>query len=340
MPLSITTGVAVAAQTAQGTPATSGFHRMRNSRSMALPRFDYEDALNEHSGVHQRASSRQSVPDRTSVIIPVNLTGILYPDAIGVLLQMAGFEISSVANTGYKVHTIIKSDTDAARYGSLLLAMGESVARFERKISDVRLSSLELRASRQNIQVTADGFGLDEAVSSGSETVTAEPVYRILPTTGVMTWGALALGTPREHTITIARPVEEDDQHLHAFERAALSETGWEVNGVIRGLDFSAATYKKLVWNTATAGAITGAGPGQSCVLDNMAVEFRSAANIAGAAVPYSLKFAFTKCDFRMTNLEAQGNQIIRADVNYYMIDDTASNPLVITLNNNVTNYP
>lgn len=331
---SLTARFALAVQAQKGTGATTGFHAMRLSRSQLMPTFEYEDALNEHSGVHQRASTRTSTPDRISKLANVSGTGLLYPAGIGVLLTGMGFNDTTTDNTTYKTHAFTKANADAAKWLSAMQAVGTGAGRFERKAIDVRLTSLTLAASRQNIQVTFEGMGLDVVESAGTETVTSEPNVRLLPTAGTLTWGSQALGIPREHTITIARPVEQDDQKLHSFGRAGADETGFEVTGQMRGLDLSETLYNKLVY-----GGASGTAMSEVCVTDGLTFSFESAVNINGASVPYRIEFDIAKADIRFTNFEAQGNNIVRADVDWYMIDDASTAPITVEVDNGVTAY-
>lgn len=329
-----TTRVAIAAQSAKGTAATTGFHAMRLTRSKLVPVYEWDSPENEHTGVHQRASTLTGTPEAVSFTIPVALGGRLYPNAFGTLLRGLGFGVSSVDNTTYHTHTFTQADADAAAWLSAMQALGEDTARFERKVKDIRLTQLALTADRNGINWTADGLGLDEAIAAGTETVAAEANYQIRPSKGSLTFGALALGEPRSHMITIARPVEQDDQKLHAFGRAGADPTGFAVTGELRGLDLSLATYKKLNW-----GGASGTAPAQTTITGSLTVLWTSAANISGAAVPYSWQFAFTKAWFYTFNAEAQGNNIVRCDAQYGMIDDVAGAPLTITGVNGVTGY-
>lgn len=334
MSSALVTRAAVAVQSAKGTAATTGFHAMRLTRSSAQPVFDYEEAMNEHTGVHQRASNRQSTPDRISQRFDIGTDGLLYPNAIGTLFVGLGLNVSTADQTTYKRHTITKANVDAAKYLSFMHALLPGAARFERKIKDVRLTQLQFAASRTNIRVTTDMIGLDEATAAGTETVAADVNERILPVTGSSTFGTLALGEPRSHTITFTRPVDEEDQKQHSFARADLPETGFEVNGEMMGLDLSFNTYKKLAW-----GGTGGTAPDTLVVTDTLVTLWESARDISGAVVPYSLKIALAKAEFRLGNFEAQGDGIVRCDANYRMIDDSAGAPVTATLDNGVASY-
>lgn len=331
---SLVARLAVGVQSGKGVGATTNFHGLRLTRSSVLPVPDLEEALNEHSGVHQRASNRQSTADRVGFRHNISLEGFLYPNGIGALLVGTGFNPTTTDKTTYKSHAFVKANVDAAKYLSFMHALGAGASRFERKVTDARLTQLQLTATRQNIRVSATGLGISEGAAAGTETVAAEPNVRILPVTGSMTFGALALGESREHTITITRPVDEDDQKQHSAGRADVPETGFEINGELRDLDLSFNTYKKLVW-----GGTGGTGPSLVTVTDTFSVSWESASDISGATEPYSLTMALLKAEFRLSNFEAQGNDTVRCDATYHMIDDSASAPVTFTLDNGVTSY-
>lgn len=332
---SLAARVAMAVQSAKGTAATTGFHAMRATMSESPPDFTYEEARDEHGGAHTRASTRQSTPSRISSLVNLGTDGLLYPNAIGAILVGLGLNVSSVNNTTYYTHTFTKANVDAAKWLSVLHRVGIGASQFERKIKDVRLTQMQLVSTRQNIRLTTQGAGIDELVSLGSETVTSEPNFRILPVKGSIAFGTLALGAPREHTITIARPVDTEDQKQHSYGLADLPETGFEINGELRGLDLTFDTYKKLVW-----GGTSGTAPDMASVIDTLTVKWETASNIVGAAVPYSLQLALLKAEFRLVGTpRAQGNSIVRCDINYTMIDDVSSAPATFTLVNGVASY-
>lgn len=332
---SLAARLAVAVQASKGTAATTGFHAMRSRMSETPPEFVYEEARDEHGGAHTRASTRQSTPSRISFMVPANTDGLLYPNAIGVLLIGAGLNVNTVNNTTYYTHTFTKSNVDAAKWLSVLHRVGVGADQFERKIKDVRLTQLTLTSTRENITLATQMTGIDEAASTGSETVTSESNNRIIPPTGTLTYGALALGLPRAHTITLTRPVDVTDQKQHTYGLADLPETGFEINGVLEGVDMPFNTYKKLAW-----GGTSGTAPSMPAVTDSLTVRWESAALIAGAVVPFSFQMALTKAEFRLAGSpRAQGSDIVRCNINYAMIDDVAGAPVTFTLINSVTAY-
>jgi Phage tail tube protein len=331
---SLTTGVAIASQTTKGVAATTGFQRGRYTLSRSVPQFDYAEYLNEHSGVHQRASTRQSPSERIAVRIPVRLQGALYPNSAGAILRGLGYAATTTDQTTHKRHAFTKATVDAAVYASMLHAIGEGSGRFERKMRDIRFTNFQLEADRRTLQLSVDGMGIEDAISTGTETTTTEVSAKIMPTQGVLTWGTQALGTPRGHTFTISRPVDEEDQKLHTFGLDGLPEMGWEVTGTLRGLDLDLNFYKKLVW-----GGTSGIGPSAINVIDSLTFSYASPGNIPTASSPYLFQVAMTKVELILTNFEAAGNNVIRADVDYRMIDDLAAQPMTITVDNTIASY-
>lgn len=332
--LSNTARVAFAKQAAKATPATVGFHTMFATVSASAPEYEYVENENYHPGIHARASTQNAAPVRIAYRIPVSCTFWMHPNGIVPMLIGMGFLDTPSDQTTYTRHTMVKADVDDALYLSMLHRIGEGTGAFERKISAVRGTQLTISAARNQLQCAFTGMGLSEATSVGTETITAEDVEPLLPTKGSLTWGALALGTPREHNITIARPVDEEDHLLHAFGRNDSPETGFSISGEMRGLDLSFDFYKKLVW-----GGTSGTGASEAIVTDSLTIIYFSANNISGAAVPFKFSLALTKVEARIGNFQASGNNIIRADVSWRMIDDSASAPATILVENDVASY-
>jgi len=332
--LSNTARIAFAKQSAKASAASTGFHVLRANQSGFNPRFDYQENQNYHVGIHQRASTQGARPIRTSVLHTIAASFVAWPAALPVLFQGIGMTVSTVNNTTYYAHTCTKADVDAALYLTGLHAVGEDTGRFERRLTDCRFTSLEIAASPGALTGTLAGFGITEAVAAGSETVVTDTSLPILPGTGSLTWGSLALGEPRGHTVTFERPVDEQDQKVHSFGRADIPETGFAVRGTMTGLDLSFNTYKKLTW-----GGTSGTGPDDAIVTDTLTFTYQSADNISGAAVPYSLTIALLLAEVRLTDFEARDNNIIRCNASWTMIDEAAGAPVTVTVNNNTTSY-
>ncbi len=72
----------------------------------------------------------------------------------------------------------------------------------------------------------------------------------------------------------------------------------------------------------------------------NLVYEFRSAANISGAAVPYSLNIDINSCEYTIADNSLRANLAdeIEPEISWEMIDDV-TDPIVITLKNDVASY-
>ena len=333
--LSNTTRVAFARQAAKATAASTGFHTVYATESSSVPEYEYIERENYHPGLHERASTQNAEPVRIAYRIPGTANFWLHGNSIVPVLIGMGFTDTPEDKTSYYSHELVKADVDDAVYLSMLHRMGEGSGQFERLIRAIRGTQLTITAARNQLECQFSGVGLSEAASAGTETITNEDTQPLLPTKGALTWGAQALGTPRGHTITIARPVDEEDHLLHAFGRNDFPETGFSVSGAMTGLDMSFTLYKKLVW-----GGASGTGPDEPIVTDSLSISYESADVIEDALVPYKLLIELTKVEARIGNFRAAGNNIIRADVNWRMIDDDdTDDPITITVDNDVASY-
>ena len=93
MALHQTASFAAAVQAAKGTAAATNYIRGRMSTSTLQPRYDVVDNSGEHTGVHQRATVRQSTPIRAGVISDITANWRLYPYLFPVMLIMVGFKL-------------------------------------------------------------------------------------------------------------------------------------------------------------------------------------------------------------------------------------------------------
>jgi hypothetical protein len=412
--------------------------------SSAMPRFDLVESMDEHTGVHERPTRRQSIPIRTGVLIDIAARCGMYPDTVGYALLMAGFKCTttptaavseqqsvtisgspaggtftltfgtettgtiaynavntdvqtalraltgigatgctvagsaggpwtvtfagSLANknvaqmtasatglTGgtnpavtvatvqagsatYYTHTFTLADRDEAGWASMLHALGEGSARFERKVTDCRWSQLDVKASRQNITWEGKGLGLTEAQSAGTEVIVAETNALISMAAGSFSLLADAVAilgsTPRGHDFTVKQDLSEDDPTLHTTTRADLPVTGIDVTGVLRGMDLDYTTYRRMLWGSAT-------GTGPSLIVPEAALDWQylSPGNMADCSLPYQLRTQITTATVQMGNFEASGNNLVRFDATYEMQDRVSAAPLTITLRNKYASY-
>jgi hypothetical protein len=334
--LATTSRIVLGAQSTKGTPAEDALFVFRANQSAVNPRFDMQDNVNYHEGIHQRGSSQRARPARTSAVQTFSAGFLVWPTALPVAFLGLGFVDDPTDNTTYYSHALTKADVDAALYLTALHAIGEDSARFERRLTDLRLTSLEIAGSPGVLTATISGLALTEDAALGTETITTETAGPLIPGTGSLAWGSsLALGEPRAHTVTFERPVDEQDQKMHSFTRADLPETGFSVRGTMTGLDMSYGTYKKLAW-----GGTSGTGPDDAIVTASLTFSYESANDMAGgSSLPYGLTIAVATAEIRLTDFEARDNNIVRCNAQWTMIDEASGAPVTVTVNNLTASY-
>lgn len=344
-PLSLTTRIGVVPQTVKGTYPTTAVQLCRGSSADTMPEFDYIENENHMLGIHERSTSAQSVPERSSVSIPVDYELYMYPLTMPHLFFGIGFvPDAAVTAVGVSTHRMVKSNAGDAPYITNYLRMGTGAGKFSRQIQDVRLSQLVLNLQRgQAATARATGMGLNETgILDASYTVVNEVDTAFLPFLGGLLWNTTVgstynFGLPREHTVTIDRPIEMDDQLIHKYARNDNQEMSFSIMGEMRGMDFNLAVYNELFYGG--VGNINGASPSASPVLSGLTFELDSSRNIPTATVPYKLIMNIPKAEIRALNFRAQGNDVIRCDIRWRMIDDAATPPVRVEFSNNIASY-
>jgi hypothetical protein len=145
-------------------------------------------------------------------------------------------------------------------------------------------------------------------------------------------------GLPREHVVTFDRPIEEDDQLLHVYSRNDNQEMSFGMTGEMRGMEFNATFFNEMFYGG--VGTMVGASLGTAPVLSGLTFELNTSQLIPSAAAPYKWIVNIPKVEVRALNMRASGNEIIRSDIRWKMIDDAATPPVRMELTNNVTSYP
>lgn len=345
-PLSLTTRIGFAAQTVKGTYPTTGVQLARGGSVDSMPEFDYVENENHMIGVHERSTSAQSVAERSSVRVPILYDIHLYPLSLPYLLFGIGMvPATGVTALGITTHKMVKSNAADAPYVTNYLRMGSSTGKFTRQIQDVRFSQLVLNLTRgEGATARVTGMGLDETgIAEGGYTTTPEVSTQFMPFLGGFLWDTAVgsdydFGLPREHIITFDRPIEEDDQRIHEYSRNDNQEMGFGVTGEMRGVDFNLEMYEELFYGGVAS--FVGSSLGTAPVLTGITVELNTSQNIPAATAPYKFIINIPKAEIRATNFRAQGNDVIRADVRWKMIDDAATPPIRIEVTNDVASYP
>lgn len=328
----------------KGTKATSGYICMITTESyLGPPRYNavFGEAEQSCAGTG-RSTDRKSVARYTDYLIPFGAQGILRADGLGTLLRGIGFGASSVNNTGYYTHTItMETDANMDWLSILDSVAPPSTSAFERAGIDGRLTSLTITSNRQGTRFSCEGLALTEATAAGTETSTNETDDAIYTQASgasltVNDSGAAAIfSSIREAEVTITNEYDEEDISLFSTAHAGLAPTRRSITGAYRGAEMSFAIYKKLTW-----GGSSGTGPVSTPMTGNTVFKVAAGANISGQSVPRSWQISVPKVEYTLNenSVRKVGNDVVRADVAWTMIDDTTT-PVTITLINTVASY-
>lgn len=330
---SLQTLVGLGKQSSKTSYATT-FWGTRGLSVTAVPRITEISNENHMIGASTRSSAQQSVPVRAGFASPMEATLAFYPNSLGAILLGLGFTATKTG-TPVVTHIFTKAVADSAPYLTGLVRMGSGADILTRQLKALRLSEARFDFGRMSMTAAISGLALDEKEGTGSETVTPEVDQMFAPFTGSMAFGAIAtVGNPLTHQMTISRAIEEDDFSLHSYQLNDNLETSFAVSGVMQGVMLTANMYKNLVY-----GSTNGTTPSGVTLTDSLTFSFASPANITGQVVPYSVSFAFLKVAVTLANFQASGNNTVRADVAWRMIDAVSSAPITVTLANEVVSY-
>lgn len=333
---SLASSFSLGVQSAKDTAATT-YHTALATVSGADPLFDVQEPPAEHPAPSSRSTLRKSAPERVGYLAPVNATFLLHPRFIGRVLRAMGFGVSTVNNTTHYTHTFtIAADASVAWLTALHKWSGATD--LERKVTNLRGESLAFNADLNQIQCVFGGVGLVEGNATGSETKVSEATTLLKPNTGSVTFEVGGSGistTYRGNQMTIAQQLDRDERVLHSSGRAGLSRLSIDVTGTLQGIDIDLGTYAH--WKALKRGG-AGTAPSLTAVTGLLSWQFTSAANITGAAVPYSLTTTLAEAAYDMVSPNANGQDLIRGDITYQMIDSSSS-PLSIVLVNDQASY-
>jgi len=339
---SLTAALSLAVQTDKTTAASYNFVTGLLTRSqLGTPQWDVIEPGAEHPGAADRNTVKRSTSERFSYMIPVSTTGLLYPRFMGMLLRGVGMDVTTTDNTGTSgdySHAFTIAEPDDLAYLTALWEVGVDAANFERMSTGVRLTQVQMNATPQSIEVSAEGVGLTDGASAGTETKTSELATKLIPTLGTFTMeiGGVAFTTDkiRQATVTIDQGLDTEDYALWTSGRFDLPQDTINVTGSIGGIDLSYDAYKKINW-----GGTGGSSPDYDAVTTStLTLKWQSANNISGGSVPHSIEIDVANAEVTMTPIEASGEDKIRYNVDWVMIDDETT-PLTITLVNDHDSY-
>ncbi len=336
---SLTAALSLGIQADKDTAAAGTFQTgLLTQSTMDSPAWDVIDAGAEHPGVSDRNTTNRSPDERFSYTVPISFGGLLYPRFIGMGLRGIGFDVSTTDNTTELSHAFTIAAPEDVGYLTALWKLGTGSGEFERRATGVRLTQLQFSAESQKLEVSGQGIGLVDGEALGTETKQAEIAQKLMPTIGTysLTIGGVAFTSNKVRTaqITIEQALDESDYALWTQGRIDLPQNSIGMRGSLGGIDIAYDEYKKINW-----GGTGGSSPDFDAVLsDALTMKWTSAADISGASVPYSIEFDISSAQLSMSGFEASGENKVRFNLDWEMIDDSAT-PAEITLVNDVDSY-
>lgn len=350
-PTSLTTRLAFTPQTVKGTYPTTLVQATRAISLESVPEMEYVENESHMLGIHERSTAAQSVPERSSVMVPLDFEVGAYPYSLAMLLFGIGMvQGAPVTATGVTTHKFVKSNVSDAPYVTTYIRMGTGAAenKFSRQIKDCRFNQLVFSMQRgQGVQVRGTGMGLNETIiADAGYTVKPEADTEFMPFLGGMLWDTTTggsysdfnFGIPREHNITFDRAYEPDDQILHQFYRNDNQEMSFGLTGQMRGLELTLDFYNELLYGGVAVP--TSASMSAATVLTGLTIEMNTNRPIPTSTTPFKFILNIPKVEMRIGRFQAQNNQIIRADAQWKMIDDALTPPVRIELVNDIPSYP
>lgn len=345
MATSLTSYLALKAQSAKGTAATANLISGRFLTSGGGPQYDYIETMYEHfRGASTRPTTRKTRSQRSSYIVPFAAQGNLYPVLLGELLRGIGFGVSSVATEAgdplapvYYTHTFTVGARDAMPWLTGMMGRGDGAGLWERKFVDGRLEMLQIQGGPKGLQMAFAGSALREVTPAGTETFASEASELLVPSVGSATIsiaGAAFTGPVRGLQFQIQNEIDKNEQRLFAFERGDLQNMGFDCAVQLMQIDVDKALYETFHQNNATTTA-----PAAASIVGALSWTFESANDISvDAAVPYSISVTIPSVEMRIGAIQSQRNQLIRTDLAAMMVDDVET-PITVTLVNNHASY-
>jgi len=324
----------VAKQSAKGTAATTGFITGMMLRSSMNPAVDKLQKGAEHGITYARATAYRTPTRRGSYLAKGGFRSVLYPDLFGLLLLGAGFNVTTTGAGANKTHTFKLANRDAYSWLTALWGLPGK----KRLAQDCRVSRLVLEGTLDGVFYEGDYAGLSMGEALGTETTAAENTAgEMLPTNGTLTLtydpggaATVIVQTPTDDLesvrLTINNALDENRRSLHRFGRSDLPQTGLDVTVDMSGLPVKWDLYD-MIYNGSAAGTSPSTDPG----IFSLVWDFKSSANIAGAAVPYSCKVTVPRLDLGMEDFAADGDRMMRWNTSGRMVDSVAD-PITVEL--------
>lgn len=330
---------AIGVQSAKGTAATTLYKLIATESSLA-PEFEYRDTRLEHPSTGGTTSWAMANPDQiTGYIGRASVTFPLRPKGIVPVLQATGFGISTTNNTSYYTHVLTQGTDAAHKWVTCMWKVDDSDGAYYVRGVDGRCTSLTISVSTEEIMCTAEfGFITVAAFSASQPTYVNEQSDEIVPwvgaRTGIVIGGYTVVEVIRAAEITFTNTLREDDKALWSQSRVNMQRQSIGIQASFNEMNVSDSAYEAVYF-----GADAGTTPASAPVTGNIDVEWRSAANISGASVPYELQFVAPSVQWKPNGAPtASGDDLITIGVDGMVVGNVAT-PCTVTVINNVSSY-
>lgn len=329
---------AVGVQSAKGTAATTLYKLIATESSLA-PEFEYRATRLEHPSTGGTTSwARANVDQITGYVGRASVTFPLRPKGIVPVMQATGFQVVTTNNTTYYTHVLTQGTDAAHKWVTCIWKVDDSDAAYYVRGVDGRCTSLTVSVGVEEIICTAEFGFLTVAPLSGSPTYVAEQADEIVPWIGARTdidiGGYTVVEVIRAAEFAFTNALREDDKALWTQTRVNMQRQSIDIQASFNEVNVSDSVYDAVYYG-ADAGSTVATAP----VTGAIDVEWRSADNISGAAVPYELQFAAPSVQWQPGGApSASGDDLITIGVDGYVIGDVAT-PCTVTVVNNVASY-
>lgn len=329
---------AIGIQSAKGTAATTLYKAIATASSL-YPEFQYRDTRLEHPSAGGTTSwARANVDQVSGYIGKASFTFPLRPKTIVPVLQSVGYQVVTVNNTTYYTHTLTQGTDAAHKWATCIWKVDDSDAAYYIRGVDGKCTSLQISVDTEEIMATAELSFLTVAPLSGTPTYVAEQADEIVPwvgaRTGIVVGGYTVVEVMRAAEMTFTNALRDDDKALWTQTLVNLQRKSIDIEFAANEVNVSDSVYEALYYG-ADAGATVATAP----VRGSVDVEWRSAANISGAAVPFKFQFALPSTQWQPGDTaEASDDNLITMGLSGKVVGDVAT-PSTVTVVNNVASY-
>lgn len=337
---SLTSALSAGIQSGIGVAATAYKTALAEDSSVSV-KFDVRAPKFEHPSPVTRATKVKIAEQRVGYMGMFDVKFLMRPRFIGTMLRGAGFAVATTGSSPAYTHTFTITTPALGAFLSIIgLDTSDLGGTFERKLIDAKVSKLSIDAGVDEIDCTASGSSLSEGDSLGTETKVAEIPVEISPTSGsaTLTIGGVSVTSPlRGSSLDIENTLDDKDRVLFSPLRNSLFQSDIGVSGTLKQIDFDYNGYE--VWRRIVRGSGVATSPSITPAAGTLTYNYVSLSNIPSGVVPYKFQITVPSLYWEISGEpKASGNNKIRLDAKWTMIDDS-STPVTIVVVNDQASY-